>query len=213
MENNKDYISNIENAERRYFLTDAKAKVEKRAEGEGEDYYITGYAAKFNNETDLGYLREIILPGAFDDVMGDDVRALKNHDENMLLGRTYSKTAEIGKDDIGLWYRVKLDSRNSDHMNLYYSIERGDISESSFAFIIKEQSFVKGENGQNNLRKIMKIERLFDVSPVTYPAYKNTSINATVALRSMGEAMQPQVEVATEEELETRNRAIKILSL
>ncbi len=207
----KDYINSIENAERRYFVTDAKA--EKRSEGEMDDYYITGYAAKFNSETDLGYLREIILQGAFDEVMNDDVRALKNHDENILLGRTKSKTAEIGTDEIGLWYRVKLDSRNSDHMNLYYSIERGDISESSFAFVIKEQSFVKGENGQSNLRKIMKIERLFDVSPVTYPAYKNTSINASVALRSMAQIIKDEEPQNVDLQTEERARAIKILSL
>jgi len=207
----KDYIKDIKDCERRYFLTDAKA--EKRAEGETEDYFITGYAAKFNSETDLGYLREIIMPGAFDNVLQDDVRALKNHDENMLLGRTKAKTAEIGVDGVGLWYRVRLDSRNSDHMNLYYSIERGDISESSFAFVIKEQSFEKGEANQNNLRKIIKVERLYDVSPVTYPAYQNTSISTSIALRSMNEVLKEEIDNTHEIEAEERLRKIKILSL
>jgi HK97 family phage prohead protease len=209
---NKDYITEIPNAERRYFVTDAKT--EKRSIGEGEEmqeeYYITGYAAKFNSETDLGYLREIIMPGAFDECLQDDVRALKNHDENMLLGRTKSKTAEIGVDGIGLWYRVRLDNRNTDHMNLYYSVERGDISESSFAFVIKEQSFEKGDGTKNNLRKIVKVEKLYDVSPVTYPAYQNTSINTSVALRSMKDAIQDE---APAHELETIKRAIQILSI
>lgn len=212
MESNKDYIESIPGAERRFFSTDAKT--EKRAvEGSEDEYYITGYAAKFNSETDLGYLREVIMPGAFDNVLQDDVRALKNHDENMLLGRTYSKTAEIGVDGIGLWYRVRLDKRNTDHMNLYYSMERGDISESSFAFIIKEQSFEKGEGNQNNLRKIIKLERLFDVAPVTYPAYQNTSVNTGVALRSMKEAIKEEVPGEPKHVTEAREREIQILKL
>jgi len=135
MEIKKDYIKNIENAERRFVVSELESKHEVRSiDNEEEDeYIITGYAAKYNSETDLGYIREVIMPNAFDEVLQDDVRALLNHDESSILGRTKSGTLRIWADGIGLGYEVKLDKRNTDHMNTYYSIQRGDISQSSFA--------------------------------------------------------------------------------
>jgi HK97 family phage prohead protease len=212
MENSKDYILSIKDAERRYVEVEMKA--EKRSMGEGDDMeeelYITGYAAKINNETNLGNIREMIMPGAFDEALQDDVRVLKNHDENYIVGRTLSKTAEIGVDGIGLWYRARIDKRNSDHMNLYYSVERGDISQSSFAFSVKEQAFEKGEGMQPNLRKIVKVSKLYDVSPVTYPAYANTSINTNVALRSMSAAMDV---IEEDYELESMRMKAKLATI
>lgn len=212
MENktHNDYITSIENAERRYSFNVLESKAEKREEE--DEYYITGYAAKYNSETDLGYIREIIMPGAFDDNMNDDVRALFNHEESAILGRTVAKTLEIGSDGVGLWYRVRLDKRNSDHMNLFYSIQRGDVSQSSFAFIVKEQSWERTSDDKPNLRKIVKVEKLFDVSPVTYPAYNNTSINTSVALRSMKESIKEEMP-QEDWELESRKMKLHILKL
>jgi HK97 family phage prohead protease len=208
MEIKKDYIKNIENAERRFVVSELESKHEVRSiDNEEEDeYIITGYAAKYNSETDLGYIREVIMPNAFDEVLQDDVRALLNHDESSILGRTKSGTLRIWADGIGLGYEVKLDKRNTDHMNTYYSIQRGDISQSSFAFIVKEQSWEKGE--QTNLRKIMKVERLFDVSPVTYPAYNDTS----VASRSMAESIKDEMP-QEDWEFESRKMKLQILKI
>ena len=77
-------------------------------ESEGDEMILEGYASVFNQETDLGHFREVIKPGAFDDVLYNDVRALINHDPNLVLGRTTNGTLELSVDERGLKYRVKL---------------------------------------------------------------------------------------------------------
>ena len=81
--------------------------MEVRAEGESDEMRIVGYAAVFNQETDLGYFREMITPGAFDDVMNDDVRLLLNHD-GAPLARTTNGTLSLSVDDEGLRYEGVL---------------------------------------------------------------------------------------------------------
>lgn len=121
-------------------------KVEVRKDENGkESREIFGYAAKFNDESNMlgfgGDFYEVIEPGAFDDVLGDDVRALYNHEASAILARTQSGTLNIGVDEIGLWYR--FDSPETSFGNdLLVSIKRGDISQSSFQFIVADDSWV-----------------------------------------------------------------------
>lgn len=154
-------------------------------EAEGEEMILEGYAAVFNSETDLGHFREVIKPGAFDDVMTNDVRALINHDPNLVLGRTTNGTLELSQDERGLKYRVKLGAQQY-AKDFYESVKRGDISQSSFAFTIDKQSW----NEERTVRSVDKVRQLLDVSPVTYPAYAA----ATVQARDL----QPEVEQAAE---------------
>jgi len=178
--------------------------IEVRAEDtESKEVEIFGYAALFNSRTNLGWMDEVVAPGAFDECLGNDVRCLLNHDSNIVLGRGNNnvqayegKTATmlIGVDEKGLWYRVRLDLENPSHKSTYLSIKRGDITQSSFGFTVKEQAWEKTPEGENNLRKIVKVEQLYDVSPVTYPAYADT----TVAMRSKPTDEQPPVDVPDE---------------
>lgn len=154
-------------------------------EADGEEMILEGYAAVFNSETDLGHFREVIKPGAFDDVMSNDVRALINHDPNLVLGRTTNGTLELSQDERGLKYRVKLGAQQY-AKDFYESVKRGDISQSSFAFTIDKQSW----NEERTVRSVDKVRQLLDVSPVTYPAYAA----ATVQARDL----QPEVEQAAE---------------
>jgi HK97 family phage prohead protease len=172
----KDYINNIPDAERRVFQGH---KLQVRADESGKKT-IRGYAAIYNSVTDLGWCKEIIVQGAFDDCLNDDVRCLFNHDSDNVLGRTLSGTCRVGSDYIGLWYECDLDENNTDHMNLWGCIKRGDITQSSFAFSIAECEWEFGseEYEGEDLRRIIKCGQLFDVSPVTYPAYQNTSVSA-----------------------------------
>ena len=153
-------------------------------DAEGDDMVLEGYAAVFNSETDLGHFREVIKPGAFDDVMTNDVRALINHDPNLILGRTENGTLELSTDERGLKYRVKLGNQ-SYAKDFYESVKRGDISQSSFAFTIKDQSW----NEERTVRSVDKVRQLLDVSPVTYPAYAAATVQAREQQLDIDEAI------------------------
>lgn len=145
---------------------------------------IRGYAAVFGSESeDLGGFTEYIAPGAFDGVLNDDVRALVNHNDNLILGRTSSGTLRLSVDERGLAY--EFDVPNTSYGNdLLESVRRGDITQSSFGFTVAEDAWDyegKGMGKKKPKRTIKKVARLYDVSPVTYPAYPDTS----VALRSL----------------------------
>ena len=144
---------------------------EVRAAGD-DSLVIEGYAANFDQATDLGYFRETIARGAFDNVLEDDVRLLLNHD-GAPMARTTNGTLELSVDESGLRYRAAL-ADTQDGRDLYKLIKRGDISQSSFAFTIEEQSW----NEERTERTIDKVGRLMDVSPVTYPAYPTTTVSA-----------------------------------
>lgn len=142
----------------------------------GEGRTIEGYAALFNQETDLGYFREVILPGAFDSADMADVRALFNHDPNQILARTASGTMTLEVDERGLKYRFEAPNTTLGN-DLMEMIRRGDISQSSFAFTVDKVQWEE-ERGKPDLRKIERLKTLFDVSPVTYPAYATTTVSA-----------------------------------
>jgi HK97 family phage prohead protease len=176
------------------------AAVELRAtESEELSPIVRGYAAKFNVESEnLGsadfQFREMLMPGAFDDVLGDDVRALFNHESSAILAR--SKNGEgslrIGVDDVGLWYEFEAPDTQVGR-DLVTSLKRGDVDQSSFSFTVASggDSWEEKQEGDGPVmakRTISKVGRLYDVSPVTYPAYPD----ATVALRSLQEFRQEE---------------------
>ena len=144
-----------------------------------EEGKAIGYAALFNTAADIGgAFEEYIEPGAFDEADMSDVRALFNHDPNMLLARTASGTLRLSIDQKGLRYEFDIPDTNAGR-DLRELLRRGDISQSSFGFSIAEEDWEE-RRGMKSKRKIKKIKRLYDVSPVTFPAYQETS----VALRS-----------------------------
>jgi HK97 family phage prohead protease/HK97 family phage major capsid protein len=141
----------------------------RAAEGERR---ISGYAATFNDVTDLGYFREQIATGAFEGRTDDDVRLLINH-TGVPLARTTNGTLRLSVDDDGLRYEAEL-ADTQEGRDLYTLIQRGDISQSSFAFSIEDEKW----DNKTNMRTVLKVGRLYDVSPVTYPAYATTTVNA-----------------------------------
>jgi len=160
-----------------------------RAEGEGMPKVIGGIAAVINSVTDLGYFEEVIEQGAFDNALSKeyDIRCLFNHEAELILGRTLSGTCNVFVNaDGNLEYTWVPDYENPTHMSVVRSIMRGDITQSSFAFTIKEQKWSESTKyGSMGKRTITIIEDLYDVSPVTYPAYQDTEADArsVVALR------------------------------
>lgn len=156
-------------------------RVELRADGEGDGApkTIVGYAAKFDRESqDLGGFKEVIRKGAFARaIKEDDVRALWNHDDNFVLGRNLSGTLKLEEDDTGL--RIEIDPPDAQWArDLVTSIERGDVDQMSFAFRTIKDTWtrVDAEAGQPDVLRELLDVRLFDVSPVTYPAYLDTEV-------------------------------------
>lgn len=151
--------------------------VELRAEGEDGKRRLVGYAAVFNRDSsDLGGFTESIRPGAFRDAIADgaDVRALVDHDSSRILGRTLAGTLRLSEDKVGLRMEVDLPD-TSVGRDIYESVTRGDISQQSFAFRTLEDEWRK-KDGKHH-RELVSVE-LFDVGPVTFPAYADTSIAA-----------------------------------
>ena len=138
---------------------------------------IYGYAARFEElSEDLGGWREIIDPAFFDGVIANDVRALWQHDPSYVLGRTAAGTAWLTLDEAGLLYEAEPSAAQW-AQDALASIERGDVSESSFSFMVAEDRW--DVVGNVVIRRLLKAERLYDVSPVTFPAYPTTSISVS----------------------------------
>lgn len=144
---------------------------------------VRGHGAIYDSlSEDLGGFREVIHRGAFDEAIGvSDIRALINHDPNRILARTTSGTLKVGTDGRGLTYEFEAPD-TSYARDLIVSMDRGDITQSSFAFTVAEQDWEEQEDG-TYLRHIHRVERLYDVSPVTYPAYEEADVR--VARRSL----------------------------
>ena len=161
---------------------------EVRAAGD-DALVVEGYASNFDVEYDLGYFKETVARGAFDDVMQDDVRFLLNH-TGAPLARTTNGTLELSVDDQGLKYRAAL-ADTQDGRDLYKLIKRGDITQSSFAFTIEKDTWSE----DRSTRTITKVGKLLDTSAVTYPA----SPTASVYARNMAEAAQEVEELKDEQ--------------
>ena len=170
----------LDNERKRHMTADAEVRawgVEmevREVDGDGlplASPLITGYAAVFGEMSmDLGGFREIIEPGAFAGAQEMDVRALWNHDASRVLGRTRAGTLRLAEDAHGL--RVEIDVPDTTTgQDALESIQRGDVDQMSFGFRVPEG----GDDWEGRTRRLKRVE-LFDVSPVTYPAYPQTSV-------------------------------------
>lgn len=157
-----------------------QTELKTRAEPDGQDMYIEGYFAVFNRETELwpGAYEEI-APGAFDGTLGNDIRALINHDTTLVLGRTKAGTLELKADSYGLWGRIKINPKDSDAVNLYERVKRGDVDQCSFGFNILEEITDWRDDGTVKWT-ITKVD-LHEVSVCTFPAYEDTGVQARKA--------------------------------
>lgn len=138
---------------------------------------IEGYFAVFNSNYDIAPgLSESIAPGAFDNTLSGDIRALINHDTTLVLGRTKANTLQLRVDNHGLWGHIDINPNDTDAMNLYNRVQRGDVDQCSFGFdIISEETDFR-EDG--SIHWTIKEVELYEVSPCTFPAYEETNIAA-----------------------------------
>lgn len=191
--------------ERRAFEVQ-ELRVERR---DGEPPKIMGHAAVFNAlSEDLGGFREQIAPGAFAEALEkDDVRALWNHNADIVLGRNRAKTLILSEDTRGLAIEI-IPPDTQAARDLMVSMERGDVTQMSFGFSVRPngQNWAKDDEGRY-IRTLTKV-RLFDVSPVTFPAYPQTD----VAVRSMNE-WQEQQRPPADHDMDMRKKRLELEAL
>jgi HK97 family phage prohead protease len=157
-----------------------QTELKTRAEPDGQDMYIEGYFAVFNRQTELwpGAYEEV-APGAFDETLGNDIRALINHDTTLVLGRNKAGTLELKADSYGLWGRVKINPNDSDAVNLYERVKRGDVDQCSFGFNITSEETDWRDDG--TVKWTITGIDLHEVSVCTFPAYEETGVQARKA--------------------------------
>jgi HK97 family phage prohead protease len=139
---------------------------------------IEGHAAVFNKRAEIwpGFWEQV-APGAFAEAIhSEDVYALWNHDPNNVLGNTGAKTLTLNEDDKGLKYEITPPDTTLGR-DLTTLIKRGDVRKSSFGFNIEEEKITHLDEGKGVLRTILRVKPLYDVSPVTFPAYPQTDVH------------------------------------
>lgn len=157
----------------------------KTRDAKNEGPVIEGYFSVFNTNYELwrGAVEQI-APGAFTKSLAGeygecDVRALANHDTTLVLGRTTAGTLTLREDEHGLFGTIKINEQDTDAMNLYARVQRGDVSQCSFGFDIRDEEFIEDPDG--TYRWIIKDVVLYEVSVCTFPAYSETSVEARKA--------------------------------
>lgn len=164
--------------ERRYIPN----KIEIRAKNEsGIPSKIGGIAALVNTVTDMGWYEEKIEAGAFNGVLeSSDIRCLFNHEDELILGRVKSGTLRCAINAEGhLEYECDIDPLSPTHVSAARAIERGDVDQSSFQFVARTTEWTHSEKyGEMGMRIIKEFDALYDVSPVTFPAYQETVAEA-----------------------------------
>lgn len=144
---------------------------------DGQDKRIEGYFATFGGVYEIWPgATESVDPHAFDDCLQDDVRCLIDHDTRLVLGRTAAGTLRLDVDDKGLRFSVDINESDTDAMNLYARVQRGDVSGCSFGFDILEEETEKREDG--SIHWTIKKVKLYEGSVCTFPAYQDTSAEA-----------------------------------
>lgn len=188
----------------------------KRDEQHGT--YLEGTPIVYDAWTDLGWYDEQIQRGALDNTDLTDVRFLINHNTDMIpLARSRNNnensTMQMTVEEDGLHIRVNLDvENNSDARSLYSAVERGDIDGMSFMFVVDGELWEE-EESDHPKRTVTDIEKVFEVSAVTFPAYEQTSISARGLADALESAKASLESVRAEKRtIENKKKKIKILS-
>lgn len=144
---------------------------------DGKDLRIEGYFVVFNSTYEMWPgATESVAEGAFDETIGDDIRALIDHETRLVLGRNSAGTLELKQDSHGLWGSILINPNDQDAMNLYARVQRGDVNQCSFGFDILDEETEFLEDG--SVHWTINRVKLYEVSVCTFPAYTETSVQA-----------------------------------
>jgi len=173
-------------------------KSELKTRAEGEEMTIEGYFVVFNTPTELwrGAFEEI-APQALDKTLSNDIRGLINHDTTLVLARNKAKTLELKTDSRGLWGSIKINPNDSDAVNLYERVKRGDVDQCSFGFNVVSEETEWRDDG--TVKWTITEVDLHEVSVCTFPAYEDTGVSAR----------SKEVEQHKEKQLEVRKNNLK----
>ena len=154
------------------------AQFTTREETETGDLILSGYFIKFDEVTELwpGYFEVIKREGVEKAIQNADIRALFNHDDSLVLGRTGNGTVTLGVDEIGLFGDIIINKEDPQAIGAYARVQRGDVVGCSFGFIPIKINTEERDDG-SYLDTILELE-IFEVSPCTFPAYPQTEIAA-----------------------------------
>ena len=154
-------------------------RFETREDDNGQ-LVISGYFSVFNSIYEIGPgMSESVAPGTFLSSLNGDVRALTNHDSTLVLGRTTAGTLKLREDDVGLWGDVIINPKDSDAVNTYERVKRGDVSQCSFGFRITQEDTEVKDDG--SVHWTIRDVDLYEVSVCTFPAYEDTGVSARAA--------------------------------
>lgn len=158
------------------------AQTEWKVREDTENPTIEGYFAVFNSNYEMGFdMSESIAPGAFTNSISGDIRALINHDTTLVLGRTTAHTLEVRQDERGLWGKISINPKDTDAMNLYERVKRGDVTQCSFGFeIVSEETDFRDDG---SIHWTITEARVHEVSVCTFPAYEDTGVKARAELK------------------------------
>lgn len=175
-----------------------KSDLKVREATEQEEKVIEGYFVVFDSVTELwpGCFEEIAR-SAFDDTLENDIRALINHNTELVLARTKSGTLTLRVDEKGLWARIVVNENDIDALNLYARVQRGDVDQCSFGFNVLDEDIEYRDDGTT--KWIINKVDLHEVSVVTFPAYEDTGV----------QARKREFEEIKERSLESRKKALK----
>jgi len=171
----------------------AAGTVELRADGDaGESRHAIGHGAVFEQETEIYGIVEIVERSAFTKTIEEaDVRALFNHEPDLLLGRSGAGTLTLSTDDVGLFYDIDLPDTSTGN-DVHTLLRRKDLNGSSIGFRTIVDQWTEREDG--TIERRIKEVALRDTGPVTFPAYAQTD----AALRSLCELRSVSFDVAHE---------------
>lgn len=203
----------MDNREIRGFVTN----FETRAEGE-DIGVIKGRPIVFDSETDMGWYREVIDRHALDQADLRDVRLCLNHDTSYVYARSRNNndnsTMRIGVDEEGLYFEARLDLKSAKANDLYVAVQRGDMNQMSFMFIVSADEW-EDIDSDSPLRIIKEIRTVYEISVVTFPAYDATSVQAASEDSDALDSVRVSLDNAKAEarKIERRKQTIRILSM
>lgn len=171
------------------------SRMEKRETNDGK-IFLEGYFARFNEPYKVceGWV-ETIAAGAFARYLATEgeVKALWNHNHDIVLGSRAAGTLELTETSEGLYGSIEINKADTDALNAYARIQRGDVTGCSFGFDCLSDSFYDEDGTYRTV--IREVNPLYEVSPCTFPAYESTSVEARARLDEIKKEHERETEM------------------